>query len=372
MSGRAHPKHTEGGDFRQAVYRAVRQGLRSAQGVLLEPVYRFTLELPAENVGRAMADIVRMHGSFDPPQTEGDGAVITGDCPAAAMNGYAREVIQYTRGSGRLVCTVKGYEPCHNADEVIAAAENTADSVFCSHGAGHTVKWNEVKSHMHLPSVLEKRPFAQAPAGGRERIAAALRSSQDFFASDRELMRIFEQTYGPVRKRSSDAAPRHYAAVQPQSPRRTKPQAIPFDGPEYVLVDGYNVIHAWDDLRPQKDGDIDGSREALINILCNYRGYRRCELILVFDAYLVKGHGREYETVDGVSIVYTKEAETADTYIEKTSHRLAEKHRVRVVTSDHMEQLIIIGNGAIRVSSEEFLAEVRAVEDEIRAVIGAS
>jgi len=376
MSGRAHPKHTEGGDFRQATYRAVRQGLRSAQGILLEPVYRFTLEVPTENVGRALSDVLRMCGSFEPPVTAGEMSIVSGDCPVATMGDYAREVVQYTRGRGRLSCTLKGYEPCHNADEIIAQigydpdgdVENTADSVFCSHGAGHTVKWNEVKDHMHLPSILDKRPSAQASVGGRERIAAAILSNRDIFASDRELMRIFEQTYGPIKKRAAASAPRHYAAA-PQEQHRPKTKAQPYDSTEYVLVDGYNVIHAWDDLRPLKDGDIDGAREALINILCNYQGYRKCELILVFDAYLVKGHDRETETVNGISIVYTKEAETADTYIEKTSHQLAKRHRVRVVTSDRMEQLIIIGNGAIRVSSEEFLHEVRAVEDEIRTII---
>ena len=379
MSGRAHAKHTEGGDFRQATYRAVRQGLRSAHSVLLEPIYRYALEIPAENVGRAMSDITRMHGSFDPPENEGENVIITGTAPVAMIGEYSREVMQYTHGRGRLSCVLTGYEPCHNADEVIAQigydpdsdVDNPADSVFCSHGAGHTVKWNEVASHMHLPSVLEKHRDQPTFATPRERLRTAYRSQNDIFASDRELMRIFEQTYGPIRKRSSDAAPRRYVAAQPADNPRKKNSPIPFDSTEYVLVDGYNVIHAWDDLRPVNDGDIDGSREALINILCNYQGYRKCELILVFDAYLVKGHDREVEQVDGISIVYTKEAETADMYIEKTSHKLAKDHRVRVVTSDRLEQLIIIGNGAIRVSSEEFRNEVRQVEKEIREIISA-
>ena len=376
MSGRAHPKHTEGGDFRQATYRAVRQGLRTAQSILLEPIYSFSLEIPTENVGRAMADITRMHGSFDPPETTGELTVVTGRAPVAAIGDYSREVIQYTRGRGRLSCTLAGYEPCHNADEVIASAgydpdsdtENPSDSIFCSHGAGHTVKWNEVKTHMHLPSVLEK-PKNTFAENRRERIYAAYRSQQDIFAADRELMRIFEQTYGPVRKRVTETAPRRYTAVQSQADNPKKRLSKPIDTTEYVLVDGYNVIHAWDDLRPIAEGDIDGSRNALINILCNYQGYRQCELILVFDAYLVKGHDREVERVDGISIVYTKEAETADMYIEKTSHKLARDYRVRVVTSDRMEQLIIIGNGAIRVTSEEFLEEVRSVEAQIREII---
>ena len=376
MSGRAHPKHTEGGDFRQATYRAVRQGLRTAQSILLEPIYSFSLEIPTENVGRAMADITRMHGSFDPPETAGELTVITGRAPVAAIGDYSREVIQYTRGRGRLSCTLAGYEPCHNSEEVIASfgydpdsdTENPSDSVFCSHGAGHTVKWNEVKTHMHLPSVMEKPKDASA-ANPRERIYAAYRSQQDIFAADRELMRIFEQTYGPVKKRVTETAPHRYTAVQSQADNPKKRLSKPIDTTEYVLVDGYNVIHAWDDLRPIAESDIDGSRNALINILCNYQGYRQCELILVFDAYLVKGHDREVERVDGISIVYTKEAETADMYIEKTSHKLARDHRVRVVTSDRMEQLIIIGNGAIRVTSEEFLEEVRSVEAQIREII---
>ena len=375
MSGRAHPKHTEGGDFRQATYRAVRQALMQAKSVLLEPIYEFTLEIPSENVGRAISDIGRLYGSFDPPEIEGENAVITGRAPVSTMRDYSREVAVYTHGKGRLSCSLTGYEVCHDADEVIAAAgydpesdtENPADSVFCSHGAGHTVKWNEVKDRMHLPSALEKPSTpAQTP---RERIQTAYRSNKDIFASDRELMRIFEQTYGPVKKRAETIAPRRFTASPPSSKPNNKTHKKPFDGTEYVLVDGYNVIHSWDDLRPKADGDIDGSRNALINILCNYQGYRKCELILVFDAYLVKGQQREVERVDGISIVYTKEAETADMYIEKTSHKLARDHRVRVVTSDRLEQLIIIGNGAIRVSSEEFLTEIRAVEAEISEII---
>ena len=375
MSGRAHPKHTEGGDFRQATYRAVRQALMQAKSVLLEPIYEFTLEIPSESVGRAISDIGRLYGSFDPPEIEGENAVITGRAPVSTMRDYSREVAVYTHGKGRLSCSLTGYEVCHDADEVIAAAgydpesdtENPADSVFCSHGAGHTVKWNEVKERMHLPSALEKPSTpAQTP---RERIQTAYRSNKDIFASDRELMRIFEQTYGPVKKRTESPTPRRYVASSPSPKQNAKQRQKPFDGTEYVLVDGYNVIHSWDDLRPKADGDIDGSRNALINILCNYQGYRKCELILVFDAYLVKGQQREVERIDGISIVYTKEAETADMYIEKTSHKLAPDHRVRVVTSDRLEQLIIIGNGAIRVSSEEFLTEIRAVEEEISEII---
>ena len=378
MSGRAHPKHTEGGDFRQASYRAVRQGLRSAKGVLLEPIYSFTMEVPSGDAGRAMSDISRMSGSFDPPVTMGDTVSITGECPVSTMSEYSRELARYTHGLGRLSCSLRGYEPCHNADEVIAEigydadsdVENTADSVFCSHGAGHIVKWNEVKEHMHLPSVMEKPSEGRAESiADRERVYSAYRSQNDIFAADRELMRIFEQTYGPVRKRSEGSPARRYTADTTEPKLNTKRNKRPIDATEYVLVDGYNVIHSWDSLRPLSDGDLEASRNALINILCNYRGYRRCELILVFDAYLVKGNTRETEELDGIHIIYTKEAETADMYIEKASLELAKEHRVRVVTSDRMEQLIIIGNGAIRVSSEEFLGEIREVEAEIREVI---
>ena len=375
MSGRAHPKHTEGGDFRQATYRAVRQGLRSAESVLLEPVYSFTLEVPQENLGRAISDIGRLYGSFEPPENCGDLAVIKGTAPASTMGEYSREVAQYTHGKGRLNCVLKGYEPCHNAEEVIEEkgydpdrdTENTGDSVFCSRGAGHTVKWNEVKNYMHLPSVLEK-PRESSPASGKERVYSAYRSNKDIFAADRELMQIFEQTYGPIKKREGYSAPRRYTAPKSESNYK-KGKSRTFDGKEYVLVDGYNVIHAWEHLKPLSDENLDGAREALINILCNYQGYKKCELILVFDAYLVKGNTRETERINGIDIVYTKEAETADMYIEKTSHKLAKDNRVRVVTSDRLEQLIIIGNGAIRVSSEEFLEEIHNVEAEIREII---
>ncbi|MBR1483536.1 MAG: TetM/TetW/TetO/TetS family tetracycline resistance ribosomal protection protein [Ruminococcus sp.] len=369
-SGKAHAKHTEGGDFRQATYRAVRQGLRCAKSVLLEPIYEFTLEIPTENLGRAIADIQRLHGDFLPPETVEDMAVLTGTAPVAAMRGYAREVAAYTRGRGRLVCALKGYAPCHNSDEVIAAAgydcdadtDNPSDSVFCSHGAGHTVRWNEVPKYMHLPSALNP----PKPQLTRERLRAECRTQEDIFILDKELMHIFEQTYGPVRKRTAPAAKRHFAA--PSDPKYHKRQPS-YEGTEYVLVDGYNVIFAWEHLRALAEGSIDGARQALINILCNYQGFRQCELILVFDAYRVQGAHREVERQNGISVVYTQEAETADMYIEKTSHRLAKTNRVRVVTSDGLEQLIILGNGALRVPARAFLEEVREAEEEIRRII---
>lgn len=369
VSGRAHAKHTEGGDFRQATYRAVRQGLRSAESVLLEPVYSFVLEVPAENIGRAMNDIQRLYGSFQPPEQSGETCVLTGTAPVSEMRGYAKELLQYTHGKGRLLLTLKGYEPCHNAEEVIAAAAydpdadvlNPCDSVFCSHGAGYTVRWNEVKEHMHLASAL--RQTAPVPAD-RGSYFAKRRSQSDIFALDKELMHIFEQTYGPVRQKKQGERRVYKAPAQPQSAKKAKTAA--YDGDEYLLVDGYNLIFAWDKLR---ELTFDGSRERLINILCNYQGYKKCEVIVVFDAYKVKGQQREVERVNNISVVYTKEAETADMYIEKTSHQLAKRHRVRVVTSDGLEQLIILGNGALRVPSRSFIEEVEAAEEEIRQII---
>ena len=372
VAGKAHAKHTEGGDFRQATYRAVRQGLRSARSVLLEPVYEFTLEVPHDNVGRAMADIQRLCGSFDPPEMGEEMTVITGTAPVATMRGYAREVVRYTHGSGRLVCALKGYDVCHDPEEVIAAfgydpdadTDNPADSVFCSHGAGHTVRWNEVPKHMHLPGWFDKS--GKPSETTRERIFRQARTQNDVFAADKELMRIFEQTYGAIKKRSAPEKRRFTSNPDSRYKGKKTPR---YDGEEYVLVDGYNVIFAWENLRLMAADDIAAAREALINILCNYQGYRKCEMILVFDAYKVRGSHREVEQVNGISIVYTKEAETADTYIEKTSQQLAKNHRVRVVTSDGMEQLIILGNGALRVSSRAFYEEIREAEEEIRALI---
>ena len=374
-AGRAHPKHTEGGDFRQATYRAVRQGLRSAQSLLLEPVFRFTLSVPAENIGRAMNDITRMSGTFDPPETDGNTATLSGTAPVSEMRGYTKELIQYTHGAGRLSTAFKGYEPCHNAEEVIAAIgydadsdlDNTADSVFCSHGAGHTVKWDEVPQHMHLPSVLRDKQAELSPAPS-SRDLSRYKSQKDIFALDKELMSIFEQTYGPVRRKQY-SEPKRYKTVEYDPKKKKKNLPADFNGVEYVLVDGYNVIHAWDHLRELVTEHMEVARNLLINTLCNYQGYKKCELILVFDAYKIKGHQREVEKFSNITIVYTKEAETADMYIERASYKLAKNNRVRVVTSDGMEQLIILGNGAIRVSAREFYDAIKAAEEEIRKII---
>lgn len=375
-SGKAHPKHTEGGDFRQATYRAVRQGLRSAKSVLLEPYYDFTLEVPTENVGRAMSDIQFMHGTFNPPENDGENSVFTGSAPVSTMYDYARDVRMYTHGKGKLVCALKGYEPCHNSDEVIAEfgydpdsdTDNTCDSVFCSKGSGYTVKWDEVKSHMHLPSILSTPKSEYAQTFSKSRVSSYA-DKKDLFALDKELMEIFEQTYGPIKNKNPNNS--HFSFTEKaKTPNPKKLPKVPkYEGPEYLLVDGYNVIFAWDNLNKLAESSIDGARNALINILCNYQGYKKCEVIVVFDAYKVKGNHREIEKVNNITVVYTKEAETADMYIEKASLDLAKKHKVRVVTSDALEQVIILGNGALRVSSREFQAEVSAAEQTIRNII---
>lgn len=379
VSGRAHAKHTEGGDFRQATYRAVRQGLRSANSVLLEPVYEFTLEVPTENIGRAMMDIQRMSGSFNPPETVGDSSVINGTAPVSTMYDYSRDVMQYTHGKGKLMCALKGYEPCHNTDEVIADigydcdadTDNPCDSVFCSHGAGYNVKWNEIKSHMHLPSALSTPKSDYVQSASKTEFSKC-KDKDNLFALDKELMQIFEQTYGPIKNRSANQ--NHFTFTQKaesknENKKYKSSRPLRYDGTEYLLVDGYNVIFAWDSLKELSKDNIEGARNMLINILCNYQGYKKCEVILVFDAYKVKGSSREVEKVNNINIVYTKEAETADMYIEKVSHKLAKNNKVRVVTSDALEQLIILGNGALRVSSREFLYEIQQAEEDIRTII---
>lgn len=384
VSGKAHAKHTEGGDFRQATYRAVRQGLRCAESILLEPVYEFSLEVPTENIGRAMTDIQRMFGSFNAPETIGDTSNLNGTAPVSEMYDYSREVMQYTHGKGKLMCSLKGYEPCHNADDVIADigyncdsdTDNSCDSVFCSHGAGYTVKWNEVKSHMHLPSALSVSKNTDTE-NTLKKAFANKKNNDNLFAMDKELMQIFEQTYGPIKSRNNAPVNSSFAFKKSNDKitesKKYKSARLPkYDGTEYLLVDGYNVIFAWDSLKQLAQNNIEGAKNTLINILCNYQGYKKCEVILVFDAYKVKGNAREIEQVGNIHIVYTKEAETADMYIEKVSHQLAKKHKVRVVTSDALEQLIILSGGALRVSTREFFFEVEQAEEEIRNIISSA
>ena len=381
VAGRAHPKHTEGGDFRQATYRAVRQGLRTAaaQGacVLLEPWYEFSLRLPQESVGRALADMPRLHAEFEPPASEGDMALISGKAPVAALRGYAREMAAYTRGRGQLSCLPGGYAPCHNTDEVIAASgydidadtANTADSIFCSHGAGVLVRWDEVPEHMHIPSVLARdERLSRGPAEDGDIPSRAARAAdyRSALAADKELMAIFERTYGPIRRDPVQAMRTVKRRPAAESQARRAPSRPKPEGPEHLLVDGYNVIFAWDELKALAADNLDAARQRLMDILCNYAGYRQCVPILVFDAYKVKGGEREVEQYHNLYVVYTKEAETADMYIEKATHEIARRYRTRVVTSDTTEQLIILGNGALRISSQAFENEVRAVEAEIR------
>ena len=387
-AGRAHQKHTEGGDFRQATYRAVRQGLRMAaagDGVqLLEPWYDFTLELPADALGRAMADVQRMCGSFNAPETlpESENTVrLTGRLPVATARGYAREVAAYTHGLGRWAVLPAGYDACHNTEEVLAAAgydpdadtDNPADSVFCSHGAGYLVKWDEVPARAHVSSGLERR-LGTAPAAGQtqeEDEANARRRRASAYCGtleqDKELLAIFERTYGKIRRRDGvDDAKKAARAALHTAPAASVPAAPVPAGPDYLLVDGYNVIFAWDALRRLADGSLDAARRRLMDILCNYAGYKRCVPILVFDAYKVRGGAREVEKYHNLYVVYTREAETADMYIERATHELAREHRTRVVSSDGAEQIIVMGHGALRVSARAFEEEVNAVEKEIR------
>lgn len=366
VSGRAHLKHTEGGDFRQATYRAVRQGLRNAKSVLLEPYYSFTLEVPQQNVGRAITDIQNMGGVFSQPEVSGEFSVIKGSAPVAEMRGYQSQVISYTKGVGKLICTSDGYRECHNTEVVLEEygydpdrdLENTADSVFCSHGAGYNVKWNEVPDKLHIPPEDKRRQVSQAQSYAR---------AEDFVrraASDKELMEIFERTYGKI------VRDKHYAMRRPEKSVKSasKPKQI-YSGVEYLLVDGYNIIFSWDELKKAANESLDLARSMLVNRLCNYQGYKQCELILVFDAYKVKEQERVVENYHNISIVYTKEAETADTYIERTAHKLSREHKVRVATSDGMEQVIIMGSGAFRMSAQELHEDVIRVEKEIREYI---
>ena len=389
LTGRAHMKHTEGGDFRQATYRALRQGLMQAKSQLLEPFYGFTLELPAENLGRAMADMDRMFGTFEPPVTTEDGVILTGKAPVASLRDYQREVIAYTKGRGHLNLWFKDYEPCHNAEEVIEAAgydpeadlENTADSVFCSHGAGYLVPWYQVKEYMHVESPVEKmgrRVNGENEADGDEvsvgKIAGGKRQSSSdpgtSWSDDKELEEIFNRRFGPGKWRSrpdtqsSCTAPRtrNYSADKSLKGKETKKP----EEEEYLLVDGYNIIFAWEELRELSKVTIDGARQKLMDILCNYQGYKKCTLILVFDAYKVTGNTGEAIKYHNIHVVYTKEAETADQYIEKLAHKIGRQYHVTVATSDGLEQLIIYGQGCHLMSARDLKEEVAWANEQIR------
>ncbi len=370
IAGRSHLKHTEGGDFRQATWRALRQGIRSAQSVLLEPWYEFRLEVPQNSVGRAMTDISKMGGKFGEPELLNGMSVISGKAPVSAMQSYHRDVIAYTGGEGKLFCSLCGYEECADPESVIEKlgydadrdTENTADSVFCEHGAGFTVPWYEVENYKHLESGVEMDDEPEDELS--ERAHRYMRTVAD----NEELMRIFERTYGPIKAKKFNE-PKMKMAV-PNTRKKPPTGRSPYSGSEYLLVDGYNIIYSWDDLRELSEKSLDLARAALCDRMSNYQGFRGCDVIVVFDAYKVKRNHGDTEKVGGITVVYTKEAENADTYIERVSHELAKNHRVRVATSDGQEQLIILGGGAIRVSARGLLAELCEVERSIREIIG--
>lgn len=387
VTGRAHIKHTEGGDFRQATYRAVRQGLRKAESILLEPYYEFRLEVPSGMVGRAMTDIQRMCGEFAPPLQEGEMTVLTGTAPVVTMRDYQTQVISYTSGTGRLFCRLKGYFPCHNEEEVVAAAgydpegdmENPTGSVFCAHGAGFVVDWDQVEEYMHLEScftpkktvVSEEKKEIPGYSGDWKA------ETEAYWKNEKELTEIFERTYGPIRSKSYEES----SVRDRRGWKRSRRESISAENsgyrsvarykdnsPEkqYLLVDGYNIIFAWDDLKELAEANIDGARTKLMDILCNYQGYKKCTLILVFDAYKVQGNPGNTEKYHNIHVVYTKEAETADQYIEKTVHEIGKKYHVTVATSDRLEQVIILGQGGTRMSARELREEINQVSGQIQ------
>ena len=372
LSGRASIKHTEGGDFRQATYRAVRHGLRKAKNILLEPCYDFSMELPIECVGRAMTDVQQMNGSCNPPEQEGERAILTGWAPVAEMRGYQAELASYTRGRGRLACWARGYEVCAKQQEVVDALaydvdadlENSADSVFCSHGAGFVVPWYEVEDHMHLESGLRPAVKVEEPSESVP-IMSTSTSYRGTLEEDKELQAIYERTYGAVKRK--EFIPRKADVI---AENHKKPVKTPFTQlPEYLLVDGYNIIFAWDELKTLAAESLAAARQSLADILSNYQGYRKCGVILVFDAYKVKGNPGSVEKYKNIHIVYTKEAETADAYIEKATYDMRKQYRVRVATSDGMEQLIILGHGASRIPANVFLQEVQQAHTEIGEIV---
>ena len=381
VAGRAHLKHTEGGDFRQATYRAVRQGLKSAESVLLEPWYSFVLEVPSEQVGRAMSDIGQMNGSFEGPEAENKQGMVrlTGTAPASEMRDYQREVWAYTKGRGRITLTLKGYEPCHNAEEVIEEigydserdVDNPTGSVFCAHGAGFLVKWDEVPEYMHIKEDflaekpgIEQDEMMAVQMGNHCNYSGGYSFSYD---DDPELLTIMEREFGSkqeerdryssYRKQTVSTPVRHTTVIKENEPKK-----------EYLLVDGYNIIFAWEELNELAKASIDAARNKLMDILSNYQGFSGCTLILVFDAYKVKGNQGEVQKYHNIYVVYTKEAETADQYIEKTTHEIGRKYKVTVATSDALEQVIVMGQGAYRISARDFYEEVERTEKQIREI----
>lgn len=408
-AGRAHQKHTEGGDFRQATYRAVRQGLMMAESVLLEPVYAFKIEVPQEYAGRVLADIVKMSGTMDGQEISGETTVITGHAPVYTMREYYSELTAFSRGTGRLQVDIDGYQPCHNTEEVLAERHydpeldrfNPSSSVFCAHGAGYLVDWYDVYENMH---VKEDPGFEISGQLGYTEDGYAMdipvnrsgKSVSEMSITDEELSEIFARTFGGDYKdkdvalngrfrrttseykvngqynksQSRDRQPGNGPLVgsRPADRGIATPGAFKRrkSGEDYVIVDGYNVIFAWDTLRELSEHNIDSARGKLMDILSNYQGYMNCKLIVVFDGYKVKDNKGERFPYDDIEVVYTKEGETADAHIEKLTHELARKHKVTVVTSDGLEQIVTMGQGAIRMSSRDFKAEVERVNEHLR------
>lgn len=380
VAGRAHLKHTEGGDFRQATYRAVRQGLKSAESILLEPWYSFVLEVPSDQVGRAMSDIGQMNGSFEGPEAEDKQGMVrlTGTAPASEMRDYQREVWAYTKGRGRITFTLKGYEPCHNAEEVIEQIgydserdiDNPTGSVFCAHGAGFLVKWDEVPEYMHIKEDFLSEGSDEISEGEQTITGNAHFGNSSYssgYGDDPELLAIMEREFGSKQKERDRYSGYRKQTVSAPMPRKT---VIKDTEPkkEYLLVDGYNVIFAWEELNELAKASIDAARNKLMDILSNYQGFTGCTLILVFDAYKVKGSQGEVQKYHNIYVVYTKEAETADQYIEKTTHEIGRKYKVTVATSDALEQVIVMGQGAYRISARDFYEEVERTEKQIREI----
>lgn len=383
-AGRAHLKHTEGGDFRQSTYRAVRQGLMQAESVLLEPYYTFRIEVPTEMMGRVMTDIQRMNGDMQDPENDGDMTVFSGTAPVAAMRDYQKEISGYTKGRGQVSLEYKGYEPCHNTEEIIGITgyeperdmENPSGSIFCSHGAGFHVPWDEVKEHMHIESQLKRwlkedidEPLQEMSGrkngAGRLPVGKEAPQMRSFSRKEeKELEDIFIRTYGKYESRAYTAS----KTVSSLSEKGYKKKEKPFK--EYLLVDGYNVIFAWEELKELAKDNIEGARGKLMDILCNYQGFKKCVVILVFDAYKVDGYALEIQKYHNIHVVYTKEAETADQYIEKVVHEIGRKYHVTVVTSDGVEQVVTLGQGGTLISAREFLEEVKLIRKQIEEEYG--
>ena len=387
-SGRAHQKHTEGGDFRQATYRAVRQGLKKAKSVLLEPYYEFRLEIPGDMIGRAMTDIQKMNGTFQQPEAdEDDMMVLKGSAPVSMMRDYQTQVTSYTKGRGRLFCSLKGYAPCQNQDEIVEEMgydserdlDNPTGSVFCAHGAGFVVPWHEVEDYMHLEGVDESELGGIIPKG--EESIAGNRNGRNqgdsvycppknagvgSYEDEEELKAIFERTFGPVKRYKEPQFKRTFSAKSDSGSYYRNSSSAKRKEKEYLLVDGYNIIYAWEDLKELADANLHAAQTKLMDILSNYQGFKKCTLILVFDAYKIEGHAEEVITYHNIHVVYTKEAETADQYIEKTVHKIGRENQVTVATSDGLEQIIIMGQGAHRMSARGLRDEIKATENQIR------